>query len=265
MAKVRYTAQHIKSGIRGRIILDLTDKDEIKWVGEFFKKKIKYEEKAGMERLLEIEMSVHYKKKTVDQWGLYQELINRLAMKQNCGKDQIHRGVKFNCYPMVDGLRKNSAELNSREMAKVIEYTIGECYEKDVDVRDIHSLWTTWRFKQKYDPLIDSYRNMADYKLAHPYCEASLKPLLADEGQMVHIVSVGAGGSDKDWNRMRLSTEVHIMTQHAKGWLPVIEQYPICKPKVVAAWIRAGVVPKEYKQKKLPDQELEDKQQINLF
>jgi len=261
MAKVKFTAKQTRSGKLGRIILDLQDKDEIKWVTEFFKKKLEYEEKKETEFFLEVEMSIYYKKKTLDQWGLYQELIKRLAMKQNCGKDNIHRGIKYNCYP--DNGLKSSADLNIREMSKILEYTISECYEQDVDVRDIQCLWTKWRYEQPEEPLAGSYRNMADYKLAHPYCEATLEPLLPDEGQMVHIVSVGAGGADEDWNRMRLSTKVHLMIQHNKGWIPTIELYPIIEPKVVAAWMRAGVVPAEYKKAKVVNQEEEN--QMNLF
>jgi len=180
MAKVKFIAAHIKSGKLGRIILDLVDPKEIEWVGEFFKKKKEYEEKTGNEKLLEIEIGIFYKKKTVRQWGLYQELIGRLAMKQNCGKDNIHKGIKFNCYP--DKGMKSSADLNITEMSKVLEFAISECYEKNVDVRDIYCLWTTWRYEQEADPLEGSYRNMADYKLTKPFCEACLKPLLADEG-----------------------------------------------------------------------------------
>jgi len=262
MMKVKFIAAHIKSGVNGRVILDLVDPKEIEWVSEFLKKKKEYEDKTGKEKLLEIEMGIWYKKKTTSQWGLYQELINRLAMKQNCGKDNIHKGIKFNCYP--DNGMKSSADLSIREMSKVLEYTISECYEKDVDVRDIYCLWTTWRYEQESDPLEGSYRNMADYKLAHPYCEASLKPLLADEGQMIHIVSVGAGGSDEDWNRMRLSTEVHIMTQHPNGWIETIEEYPIIEPKVTAAWERAGVSGLEQKKEKLSQRESGGKARLDI-
>ena len=259
--KVQFTAKQVKSNIPGRIILDLINPNEIKWVGEFLKKKKEYEEKFGKEKLLEIELKIYFRKKTTDQWGLYQELINRLAMKQNCGKDDIHRGIKYNCYP--DNGLKSSADLNIKEMSKILEYTISECYEQDVDVRDIQCLWTKWRYEQPEDPLTESYRNMADYKLVHPFCEACLKPLLADEGQIAHIVSSKASGIDDPWNRLRLCTDCHIFTQHAKGWLVLIEKCPVIEPKVTAAWMRAGVVPAEYKKAKVNNQEEEN--QMNLF
>lgn len=251
--KVRCTAAHIKSGKLGRIILDLTDPKEIEWVGEFFKKKKEYEEKTGKEKLLEIEIGISYKKKTANQWGLYQELVGRLAMKQNCGKDNIHRGIKFNYYPEdSSGMKKSSASLSANEMWKINEYTISECYEHDIDVRDIYTIWVNMRYEQESDPLEGSYRNMADYKLAKPFCEACLKPLLADEGQMAHIISSGVGVSDEPWNRLRLCTDCHIMIQHSKGWLALIEKCPVIEKKVRAAWDQVGIIPKESKQE-LPD------------
>ena len=260
MAKVRFIAKHIKSGQSGRIILDLINSKEIEWVGEFFKKKNEYEEKSGQDKLLEIEMSVYYKRKTANQWGLYQELIGRLAMKQNCGKDNIHKGIKFNYYPEdSSGMKKSSATLSADEMWKINEYTISECYEKDIDIRDIYTIWVNMRYQLENDPLEGSYRNMNDYKLTKPFCEACLKPLLADEGQMAHIISSGVGVSDDPWNRLRLCTDCHIMTQHAKGWLELIGKCPIIEPKVRAAWDRAGVSGKEQKEDKLSSQEVEAK------
>ena len=196
-------------------------------------------------------MAIWYRKRKASQWNLYAEMIDRLASTKGTSWREEHRGIKVRYYPREGdiGVRtpKESSELNVVEMGHIIEGAVIECSQNDppVDIQDIYTLWIDWRHTQEGgDPLEGTYKTIADYLERHPFCEACGRGLANDEGgregQMDHIVPVGEGGPDDDWNRLRLCTDCHIMVKHDDGALELIFVRPSVKKKVMAAWRRCG-------------------------
>ena len=149
--------------------------------------------------------------------------------------------------------RKRTSELNTVEMAQVIGGAFFELASMGVDITtgNIANYWIewyNWRGKQGSDPFTDIGKSIDQYKKEVPFCEACTKGLISrDEygrdmyaGQMAHIVSRGAGGSDELWNLMHLCTDCHIHLQHQKGWGALTNKYPHIAWRVARAYNKTG-------------------------
>jgi len=149
---------------------------------------------------------------------------------------------------------KRSRKMDTKEFALLIEGLFCELSSLGVDIDASSKIanywreWQIWRGTQGVDPLSDTYQDIEDYKFKVPFCEACQHTVYATAeggmkqyvGNMAHIVSKGAGGSDELWNRMQLCVDDHLGLQHQKGWTEFIVTYPHLKWKVEKAFERAG-------------------------
>ncbi|MCP6720472.1 MAG: HNH endonuclease [Patescibacteria group bacterium] len=252
--KARFKSRQIKTGKMNELHLVIEDHHE--QVFHFLKKKADWEEKTGWERSLDVEIGAHYRKRTVEQNNLRWELCTRIAAKIDQTPEDVELGIKEIYYPrkeVMDGLwvPMPSAEQTTVQFAQVLEVTINKAFEVGADIYDIWILFTEWRFGQERDPLEGTYENRDDYKEKHPCCEACGEFLLVKDnegvqrhtGSITHIVSVGSGGQDKDFNWFIMCGKCHIPFQHQKGWTSFLAKYSHIAKKVQRARERCGKKP----------------------
>lgn len=202
----------------------------------------------GKGRELEVKVTVHYQKRTLNQQSLQWELCRRLGRKYGTDPEPVHESVKTIMYPTVllpNGIYvpKQGKDLTTVEYSQVVEYLIMECAEQQVDISDIWILFTHWRFQQEEDPLEGTYRDAADYRDKHPLCEAC-GVWLGDGGHLDHIYRRGRDerGPDVDWNWLRLCPGDHA-EKHSGGIEAFIARFDHLRAKVERAYERAGGSP----------------------
>ena len=260
------------SYFRNKIVLEIEDREELKAVISFFKQKYEHEKETGNERSISCELQLWYKRRSIKQWRLYMEIISRLALADSDDWRNIHAGFKGLYYPRIgpEGMKVpvDSADLSTVEMAKVIEGAVLACSQHDpvVDISDIWILWTDFRGQQEADPLEGTYKDATDYVDRHPNCEICGKGLVESEapdgtkqreGQLMHIVSKGAGGPDDLNNRILGCTQCHIEDQHQQeGWKGLIDIYPYIAQRINKAYDKYSSVHKL---------ETEETEQLEIF
>lgn len=250
MAKVRFKAS-IKLEKQGEIILclpvfksneadDAERKNEYRKVRDFLLKKSEKEKKTGKTYSVWAELEIYFKKAPPNQWALFRMMIDRAADHDGIDYKEIYAGLRRRYFPKEsDGQTpKISSDLTTVDLAKVIQGAFVEFTQRPdpVDLSDLYVLWKDYRHNvQKKDPLQGTYKDEKDYRDRNPICEICGKGLtesedadgiIRREGQLLHIVSIAAGGPDTDDNRLMACSECHMLKQHPKGWPYVIEMYP---------------------------------------
>jgi len=262
MAKVRFTARQVPTGIPGNLMLEIVDGTDA--VAHFLKQlhqkqrleadKAVEESRDPREYLIETDLQVHYMRRTLKQNRLQWELCRRIGAADHVDPDTVHQAVKEIVYPREEAygtsVPKDGAELSTIEYAQVIEWLIRECVDRadPVDIQDIWILFTEWRYAQAHDPLEGSYADLEDYKEKHPCCEVCGTFLLQRDsdgvyrhvGHLSHIISRGAGGPDAPWNTFVLCAGHHVSGEsamHQTGWSQTLEIAPWLRPKYDRAQI----------------------------
>lgn len=133
---------------------------------------------------------------------------------------------------------KRSHSMDTTEFSKMVGGIFGELspmtgisFDSSIAIRKYWREWAWWRGRQKIDPA--AYRTIKDYTERVNYCEACFVHLEVGEGQLAHVVTHEAGGSNTDpRNRIRLCTGCHMggsegePAAHRQGWEPLIEAHP---------------------------------------
>ncbi len=212
----------LQKGVMG-LTVDRTNEEELDKAKDFYREVMAREKDKEQPVKLEVEVKLWRKRRTIKQMRLLHGIINRTAEKQGVKPAIIYAGVKDSYYPfyptLPDGrvLRKETGDLTTVEESQVVEGAVLDALECQADIKDIWILWYDARGKMERDPLDGTYSSIEDYKAKHPVCEACGVWLGDDEGQMAHIVPQGNGGSDEDWNRLRLCTKHHMFCVHQNG------------------------------------------------
>jgi hypothetical protein len=142
---------------------------------------------------------------------------------------------------------KRSSELTVPEFSLLIEGTfrelsglLGTDFSSKTAITRYWQEWSWWRGRQKIDPV--AYKGLADYLERVNYCEACFLHLEGSgDGQLAHIVTHEAGGSNTDpRNRIRLCTKCHLGVMHAKGWGGLCKEHPHIAWKITRGYELAG-------------------------
>lgn len=83
----------------------------------------------------------------------------------------------------------------------------------------------------------DERRLKAEYRLAHPICEACRIEATAHAH---HIVTEGSHGVTEEWNLIGLCVPCHLGVFHNSGWRKLIVRFPHLKDKIIAAREKQG-------------------------
>lgn len=252
MDKIRFKARQIPTGIPGAVMFQADEL--VDDLAQFLREQHRFEKRKKQkdpdyELFFDLELKRWYKRRSLSANNLQWEICTRLAAADNVKKEIVHNSVREIFYPREEYhgvfVPKDGSELTSMEFAKVIEALVIWCIDRPdpVDIYDIWILFTQWRFGQEKDPLEGSYSGKEDYKEKHPCCEACGKFLLITDnygvrkhnGQLAHIVSVGAGSIDKDFNWLLLCPDCHLKMQHQKGWEAMLKYFAHLQPKVERA------------------------------
>lgn len=216
--------------------VDVKDRQKVmQFLTKFFTKK-------GWEsRDVELDLRVWYQKRTLAMNSLMWALLSIMSMEvyQEFGHEEDLYQDMLDLYApksisRLSGKARNitSSNMNTVQMSVLIEGVFRTLAEIGIEVTEPQQIadywveWYTWRGKQKEDPMAETYESIQDYNEKVCYCEACLKFLRPDDGEVAHIVSKGAHGIDHGYNLLRLCTEHHIMLQHQKGWTKLIEAFP---------------------------------------
>jgi predicted restriction endonuclease len=262
--------EQVRTGKRDEIAFRLTDEAYTREKAlKFFKAKVEREAKRKDQKayLVQAELEIHYQKRTMAQNNLLRSLERIMSFEQYNTEDyyeDFHEGLIDLYCPDEDKAnpltgrkkKKRTSKLNSVEMAQVIGGAFFELANMGVEITtgNIANYWIEWynyRGKLGYDPFTDKARTIEEYKHDVPVCECCMTGLRSTdeygkeiyEGQIAHIVSKGAGGTDDIWNLMHMCTKDHLMLQHQKGWLAVVEKYPHIAFRVANAQIESGQAP----------------------
>jgi 5-methylcytosine-specific restriction endonuclease McrA len=245
--KAHFTAKQIPTGISGNLMLETIDSQENDRLTAFLKAKRAKEKKTGEERYLDVQLEIHYKRRSLNANNLQWELCTRIAQADDVDKDIVHLAMREAVYPREEHYgvwhTKEGRDLSTVEFAGAIEWLIRQAVDRadPVDIRDIWILFTQWRYGQSYDPV--QYSSLEEYKEAHPLCECCGEFLLQRDqegiyrhiGHLSHIVSRGAGGSDSTDNIFVLCTRCH-QAQHTHGWDEIVKRAGFLKPKITKAF-----------------------------
>lgn len=197
-----------------------------------------------------IEFDIKYARKdrTLDQNRLYWALINILAYEKTGEygwEDQAHEYVLDTYAPRIHSKFTGKAEpmrsshMNTIQFAELIDAVFNELAQLEIPVHhqtDIRSYWAKhMEHKYSLDSIEVTEKTIEEYRRSQTFCEACTKPLLHGtdnyEGNIAHIVSKGAGGSDAAWNLFHFCVHDHLEIQHQNGWEKLIEQYPHIRGK----------------------------------
>ena len=216
-------------------------------------------------------VEIFYKNRTTDQnrllWGLLQVLSMELYHDNGHTEDLYYEIIDL-VAPREEQSRltgntlaKRGSQMNTVEFAQVIEWVFNYMMEHGLnmsapeDIERYWREWANWRWSQGVDPLSQTYKDTNEYREKVNYCEACRTYLRYEastarydtstgkEGNLAHIISKGAGGSDELWNRMHLCSEHHITVQHQKGWGELVAQYTHLESRVNAARKKSGQLP----------------------
>lgn len=281
--KVRFKCYPVRSGKKGRIILDMavyrpgewedTDRQyERRAMAMMLKKVAERAQQTGFEVPLWAELEVFFRKPSRSQWGLLMGILNRIAQHDMTDPKKIYRGVKLQPYWPSDTdeegntLKKEKSELTTKDLSKIIEGVLADQAERvdGPDFSDFYVLWSDWRHnKQEADPLAGTHKDAEEYREKVPYCEICGRGLRIEEapdgtmqreGQRMHIVP----GIEADDAWLMGCTDCHMLVQHQKGWGELISMYPHVKGKIERAFEKYG--------RKGTDERLDDyKEQGRLF
>jgi 5-methylcytosine-specific restriction endonuclease McrA len=244
--KVHFTAKQIPTGIPGNLMLETIDSQENDRLTAFLKAKRAKEKTTGEERYLDVQLEIHYKRRSLNANNLHWELCTRIAQADDIDKDIVHAAVKEAVYPREEhyGIwhTKEGKELSTVEFAQAIDWLIRQAVDRadPVDIRDIWILFTEWRYGQAYDPV--KYADLEEYKEAHPLCECCWEFLLQRDqegvyrhiGHISHILSRGAGGADTPANVFVFCSRCH-QNQHVSGWGEVVKRAGFLEQKIKKA------------------------------
>lgn len=236
MEKIRFRAKQLPTGIKGAVMLEAQEMvDELT---EFLRAEHAYaraKKQKDPEYELEFDCQLKrwYRRRSLNANNLAWELCTRLGQVDGVSKETVYYAIKeLTDLPRDEYkgvfVQRASSDLTTVEFAKFIERLVIECQTHDptIEIHDIWILFTEWRFGQDKDPLEGSYFGKEDYREKHPCCEGCGKYLLytgnegelRHAGEVAHIVAVGSGGADEDWNWLLLCNQGHVQLQHQKGW-----------------------------------------------
>lgn len=259
--------KQIRTGERDKIMFQILDEQHsIEKAIRFFGSKISKEKKYGKEFPVSAEFETFYERRTLSQNNLLRALERIMAFEQDETEDtyhEYHEGLIEKYCPdrgrenpiTKRRQKKRTSELNTVEMAQVIGGAFFELSAMGIEVTSTNIgnywvEWYNWRGKQSHDPFTDRARTIEQYRHDVPVCEACMKGLVTTDlygkdiyaGQIAHIVSRGAGGTDDIWNLMHLCTDCHINLQHQNGWIRLISKHKHIAWRIATAQIKAGCV-----------------------
>ena len=257
MEKVTITCRQLRSGQRGRILLETAGEESLRYAERFFREKAAKEAETSKPWTLEVTIARYRPKKTLAQLGLLFSLCEIMALEQEGNSDEAmkqryYRGLLELYAPREKvafterEVPKTASSMNVMELAKVIEGAFRELSYMSVSLEGSQSIrgymieWRNWRGKVRGgDPLRTTYKNLEEYRRLVPYCEACLE----NAGEhMAHIVSRGAGGENfETWNFLHLCATCHLSTQHTRGWVELLRKWPHLLWKVNDARKTAGL------------------------
>jgi hypothetical protein len=252
-----HAAQH-----KGYIVLKEVNKSGKDLIDRIFAKKKNWEERNKREFYLQVELDLHYQKRTFRQnssvWVLVQAIFE--SMEGRLPDEDEKYGLYLDLLERYadktpsrfGGLRPiHISESNSLEGARFIDgllYHLAKWCDLNIDtqatVADVLCQWQEWRGGLEIDPV--DYSDLActqplteaHWKEKHPVSEASGK---GGEIERAHIVSRGADAQDieKSWNWVALLHDEH-MSQHSIGWDEFLQIYPHLRGRIERARRLAG-------------------------
>ncbi|MCK5217845.1 MAG: hypothetical protein KAJ93_08650 [Methanosarcinales archaeon] len=195
--------------------------------------------------LLDIEVKIRGKARTLPQNALYWALVTILALEvymENGWEDVIHEEMLEIYAPKIvsklhkTSVPKRSKDMDTTEFTRLIEGVLHELSEHGVSITDPSDMDQYWknyakiRFSGGKDHGYREGESLPDYAKRVNYCEACRKYLrpgsFGYDGNLAHIVSRGTGGEDATWNIIHLCAKHHLSVQHQKGWEYFLKQFP---------------------------------------
>lgn len=203
---------------------------------------------------LRVAITVWRERRSLNQNAIFHSILRQIARRTRVDLELVKQGVKLSAmdeyeYPEVEtatsrGVKRGplpSHLADTKQMSILIRCAFVEAAYNRVPVREQRITYEEWMDKKNglEDPLENYYRSEDHYREMHPECEACGEWVGAapDQdgqwlGQLAHIISKGAGGTDDFANRTRLCTRCHLMVMHQHGWERLIEEYPVITRKV---------------------------------
>jgi len=183
----------------------------------------------------EVSVKRWYKKRTLNENAMFHAIVGEIAHEIAIDPAIVKEGIKENPRgPKIvwkgKQIPKPTHLCNTKEMAEYIDIAIQEAAEAGVDVWAEYTEHEEWKGKK------GMYRDMSlnEYRERHVFCEACGTYLIVS-GEIAHIKSRGAGGSDTPRNVLMLCRNCHGGIQHNQGWDKFLMDYPHLKYKTKAA------------------------------
>jgi hypothetical protein len=251
------------------IILKEVDKNGTVLIERLFAKKKGWEERNHKEFYLQMELDLHYQKRTFKQNASIWVLITAIfvSMEGRVPDEEEKYSLYLDLLEIyADKVQTrfgkirpvHISESNSMEGARFIDgllYHLATICDLDFDTQAtviaIMQSWETWRGNLDIDPVDYLHLDCTEmvsldvWREKHPYSEAS-----GCGGDIVraHIVSRGSDAQDieKAWNWIALLRDEH-QKQHAIGWDEFLQIYPHLRGRVERARRLAGKKELEFK------------------
>ena len=229
-------------------------------VGQFFKT-LKTWQADGDIKTLTVGIETFETPRTISQNSTYRGLVSILAHQrygERGWEPLVHEAILQQFGTMQTGpdgeifrdpkgrpIPKRTAQMSRAEMAKLIEGLFAELALEEVPMESLRSYrnywleWRQWRGKQKHDPI--AYESREDKRKKTPFCEACQKG--GEIFHLAHVVSEKASGINEPWVFLVLCAECHIHTQHASGWIKLVDQNRHLQPAIDRIRERAKAAP----------------------
>jgi len=245
-----------------------------------------YEEKHGP-RMLEIEMKIHYRKRSLDQNALMWSLLDIIATEHNAmvpAGEQLQDSEYF--YRLFlqryaprekahtgEELVKTSSGFSTLEMSAFLDRIFDELAEMDIDLTDPEEIGTYW--KQHKETMREKkvilraaeVFTTEEYKEAVKQCEACGAPVWHEDvgSSCAHIAAVGMGGHRQrrylGAELMHLCDPCHAAYDNGKGRAQFLVDYPHLKHKIEEALGKE--ISTDGRQSNEPDEA--DREELDIF
>ena len=261
--KVIYRGNIVKTEQGGLITLFVANNK--KDVKDFLTKVINKGKTSGIVPTIEMTMEFWFKKRTLSQNNLLHALCAILSQElsgHNLDADDIYYDLIATYGAWRKGafheemIPKRGSEMNTKEFARVIQGAFDELASLGVTMdnsADVKNYWQKFtEFKHEIEAEDQEVTDIEDPALPPPddpitayrkgttICEASGKfiGVYGEDtyiGQVAHIKSKGAGGTDEAANFLHLHPDVHVPEQHQHGWGEFLVEYSHLRFKVEKA------------------------------
>jgi len=269
MKTTRLKLLHVRIGEPNAIKFQIAGTDLAR-ARNFIETKNEREKKTGEPVWIDAELRFWYPERTPAQNRFYWRFVEALAQEARETRGGMHEILKaaflehepvmrkklvkqagrtWELIEFADSEPVSSATLSTVEFAAYCEKVIGLCADQGLPIYSAYVEWQEWLEKNQW-PLSETYRTVDEYRVRHPVCEFCGKDTKWEDGRYVrgggevmHIVSKGAGGPDSGWNLIHGCTDCHRLggeSQHVAGWGPLLEQYPQMRKRIEYAHRKMG-------------------------